>query len=97
MDSMSISVTKNAAEMLNQMLVIQTEEGEPDTTTRLMEHQDGGFACAFDKMKHDDYVMEYEGQTILILQPEVVKRLEGCTLDINEDGRFTLYNPKDLN
>jgi Fe-S cluster assembly iron-binding protein IscA len=96
MEAMSLSVTKNAAEMLKQMLAIQAEEGDPDTTTRLVEHQDGGFTCAFDKMKHDDYVMEYEGQTILILQPEVVKRLAGCTLDINEEGRFTLYNPKDL-
>jgi hypothetical protein len=97
MNAMSVAVTKKAAEVLKQILVLEIPDDEPETIARLMENQDGNLVCAFDQLREDDHVIEYEGQTILAIHPQIVMKFSGFILGISDEGNFTLYKPQSLN
>ena len=51
-------------------------------------HEEEGLTLSIDQPREDDERFEYEGRTVLLLDPQVAEALDGQTLDVEqgEDG-----------
>jgi Fe-S cluster assembly iron-binding protein IscA len=85
---MALIVTERAAEALFDTL--ESVEREPEQVLRLVPQQ-GGLTLTLDEQQESDQTVEYQGSTVMVVEPEIGDRLTGITLDYdNDEGRLTL-------
>ena len=86
---MELRVTEHASTKLKEIL--EQRGDEPEEIVRLTHDRNGNLIHVFGQEKSGDHVIQHNGKPVLAIRPKLVKKLSGFTLDINEQGRFALY------
>ena len=90
---MALTVTDDATTALKQVLDnVDHEEGQ---VLRLVFDGEGELNLALDNQNDDDQVVAQEGDTIMVIEPDVSERLDGAVLDVkeSEDGMAFTVRP----
>ena len=76
-----LKVTEKAARFLTQ--VLEQQSAGPDRAVRLVEagHR---WRIQFDREASDDYKVEYDGKTVLVVDATVARALSDTTMDLYE-------------
>jgi Fe-S cluster assembly iron-binding protein IscA len=78
-----LKVTERAAQFLSQ--VLEQESAGPDRAVRLVQ-AGHGWRIQFDSEASDDYRVEYDGKTVLVVDATVAGALSDTTMDLDEAG-----------
>jgi Fe-S cluster assembly iron-binding protein IscA len=77
-----VSVTEGACRELKRMLFEKVDW--LGARLRLVDRGQGNIGLGIDVEAPNDHVVEYEGTSVLIIEPELATNLTGITLDIDE-------------
>jgi Fe-S cluster assembly iron-binding protein IscA len=77
-----VAVTEAAAKQLHNLLS-EHQVGQ-DTTLRLVPQPGGRLGIALDLQGVDDELIESNGQTVLVIAPDVASMLDGSLIDVLE-------------
>ena len=86
-----INVTDRARDRLKQVRDETVERA--DAALRLGPTKQGELGVFADTAKDGDHVVEREGATVLLIDPDLAQKLAGATIDYEQNGdsaRFTL-------
>ena len=78
-----IEVTERAKEELKGLLTSNVDH--PEACLRLRMGEEGKLELGIDIEKPDDMVVEYEGSSLLVVEPGLADSLENLAIDV-EDG-----------
>ena len=79
-----LTVTEDARQELKKLLVEHTSD--PDIGVRLALESTGKLGLMLDKQTETDQVIEHEESKVLLLAQEISTRVDGYTLDVQEDA-----------
>jgi Fe-S cluster assembly iron-binding protein IscA len=77
-----INVTEQAKRELRRLLYVKVDW--PGARLRLMNRSQGKLGLGIDIEAPGDYIVEYEGVKVLVVEPELAKNLQGITLDVDD-------------
>ena len=77
-----ISVTKRAQQELKRLLTATVDY--PGACLRLVDRGQGRLGLGIDIEEPDDQVVEDEGRTLLIIEPELANNIHQITLDVDD-------------
>ena len=77
-----INVTEQAKQELKRLLSQYVDL--PQACLRIMDRGQGIIGLGIDIEAPGDYIIEYEGTKVLVVEPELANNLQGITLDIDE-------------
>jgi len=82
-----LTVTESARQELKETL--EANNADPETGLRLVSHEPGNFTLVLDTKTKDDLVVEHEESTVLLVDNELLKAIDGLTIDCQDepDGR----------
>jgi Fe-S cluster assembly iron-binding protein IscA len=80
-----IYVTERAKQELKKLLTISVDW--PGACLRLIDRGQGKLGLGVDIKMDDDQVVEYEGQTLLLVDPELASGLHLITLDVDNTDK----------
>ena len=78
-----VTVTENAKQELGRILASANVD-DPTVSLRLAAGERGQFALVLDSEKEGDQAVEHEGAKVLLVGQELIKLLEGITIDCQE-------------
>ena len=76
-----LKVTERAARFLSQ--VLEQKSAGPDRAVRLVV-ADHGWRIQLDTEAPDDFKVEYDGKTVLVVDATVARALSGTRMDLDE-------------
>ena len=82
-------VTDNAAKMLKAALA--ERDTSENACLRLSEAEDG-LRMVIDQQRPGDTAVEYDDKVLLVMDPTTAGRLEGRTMDFNEDTEQLVFS-----
>ena len=77
-----ITITERAKQELSKLLAEKVDW--PGARLRLMDRGQGKLGLGVDIEAPGDYIVEYEGIKVLIVEPELATSLKGVTLDVDD-------------
>jgi Fe-S cluster assembly iron-binding protein IscA len=77
-----LTVTESAKKLLWEMLMANNTE--PDTGVRLTIESNGRWSLVLDKEGYEDDFVEYEGEKVLLVAPEVASMINDVTIDTKD-------------
>ncbi len=77
-----IEVTDRAKKELKQILSDHVEW--VFACLRLQDRGEGVLSLGIDIESPEDHIIKYEGTNLLLIEPELVERLQGITIDIDD-------------
>jgi Fe-S cluster assembly iron-binding protein IscA len=77
-----INITERAKQELSKLLSRKVDW--PGARLRLMNRGQGKLGLGIDIEAPGDYIVEYEGINILIVEPELAENLQRVTLDVDD-------------
>ncbi len=82
-----IDVTERAKKELKELLTNNVDH--PAACLRLRTNDEGKLGLAIDIEKTDDKVVEYEGSSLLVVEPQLADALKGIAIDVvdGDEGR----------
>jgi Fe-S cluster assembly iron-binding protein IscA len=80
-----IYVTERAKEELKKLLTISVDW--PGACLRLIDRGQGKLGLGVDIRMNDDQLVEYEGKTLLLVDPELASGLQLITLDVDDTDK----------
>jgi Fe-S cluster assembly iron-binding protein IscA len=82
-----IDVTERAKKELKELLANKVDH--PAACLRLRTDDEGKLGLGIDIEKPDDEVVEYEGSSLLVVEPQLADALKGTAIDVVEgdEGR----------
>jgi len=84
-----IKVTERAAKELTKLLNDNVDM--PQARLRIVDRGHGSVGLGIDIESPTDYVVEYQGSSVLIVGEELAEHLNGVTLDIDSDHEGTEF------
>jgi Fe-S cluster assembly iron-binding protein IscA len=85
-DESMVTVTDQAAQLLRATLA--QARTQPGQTLRVSLKPEGGFGLSLDQKRNGDQAFTLQGETILLMAPDVAEALDEATIDTeNTDGR----------
>ena len=92
-----IRLTERAGEALRE--VLRENEAPEDQAVKLLPEPSGGLAMTIAPTAEGDEVVKKEGRPVLIIDAEIVDRLDGALLDFTRgldhvDPRFEIREPR---
>ncbi|MFC1874275.1 hypothetical protein ACFLYX_03130 [Chloroflexota bacterium] len=84
-----INVTERAAKELAKLL--NDSVNMPQARLRIVDRGHGTVGLGIDIEAPTDYIVEYEGSSVLIVEEEFAECLKGVTLDIEADHEGTEF------
>jgi Fe-S cluster assembly iron-binding protein IscA len=88
-----IEVTERAKKELKGLLISNVDH--PEACLRLRTGEEGKLGLGIDIEKPDDRVVEYEGSSLLVVEPGLADSLEDLAIDVedSDEGRqFVIIN-----
>ena len=89
---MSLNVTQQAAAALKQYL--ESQDREENQVLRLVSDREGNHSFTLDTPNPGDQVVEHQGETVMVIEPEISEDLTDNVLDLTETPTgigLTLY------
>ena len=77
-----IKVTDRAKKELKQILSDNVDL--VFASLRLLDRGEGVLGVGIDIESPDDHIIEYEGSNLLLIEPELIDKLQGITIDIDD-------------
>lgn len=77
-----IGVTEKAKKELSKVLSDNVDH--PEACLRLRVSDEGNLGLGIDIERPDDKVVEYEGATLLVIEPELADNLDKITIDVDD-------------
>jgi Fe-S cluster assembly iron-binding protein IscA len=78
-----IQVTERAKQELRNLLTAKVDW--PGARLRLMDRGQGRLGLGIDIESPDDQVVDYDGATLLVVEPGLATNLKGVTLDVDDN------------
>ena len=76
-----VKVTERAKQELKRIL--STNVDWDYARLRLLDRGEGVLGVGIDIESPDDYIIEYENTNLLLIEPELVDKLQGITIDVD--------------
>jgi len=76
-----VNVTKRARRELKRILTVAVDM--PQARLRLIDRGQGKLGLGIDVEMPGDKLVEYDGSTVLVIEPEVASSLAGVTIDVD--------------
>ena len=77
-----LTVTESAKQLLWEMLMANSDN--PDTGVRLNLESTDRLSLVLDKEGYGDHIVEYEGERVLLVAPEVASVVDDITIDTKD-------------
>lgn len=77
-----LTVTESAKQILWEMVMENSED--PDTGVRLTLGPTGRLSLVLGKESYGDYIVEYEGEKVLLVAPEIASVVDDITIDTKD-------------
>jgi Fe-S cluster assembly iron-binding protein IscA len=77
-----LTVTESAKQLLWEMLMANSSD--PDTGVRLNLESTGRLSLVLDEEGYGDHIVEYEGEKVLMIAPEVASAIDDVTIDTKD-------------